>query len=281
MRSRPCTRAQTPCPTSLVGWVLGKTCGSHWCPTIIVLGHQVWTCPYSGWRPRKSAKCLQSGQHTVRVLTKIRMATAGELVPWRHFHDFLVFTSPLMHLRINHHRKFRVNPFTPESDQCQNSPAASQEIWHHTVWRTWLFIAYSDERWLYYQFSLHHSYNRFLKGWENTLFELRSERVKVIDWVDDIETYVEIPRCVSLIELSCCPAKSSDKKANTGDRSQRSDYPDALLIIQHDNGLQGTFQFHFRRRESSKWCVPSNGFRCCGGRRVHTHRPNEVKTAQW
>ena len=39
------------------------------------------------------------------------------------------------------------NPFTPESDQCQNSPAASQEIWHHTVRRTWLFIAYSDERW--------------------------------------------------------------------------------------------------------------------------------------
>ena len=58
------------------------------------------------------------------------------------------------------------NPFTPESDQCQNSPAASQEIWHHTVWRTWLFIAYWDEKWLYYKFSLHHSYNRFLKGWE-------------------------------------------------------------------------------------------------------------------
>ena len=71
-----------------------------------------------------------------------------------------------------------LNPFTPESDQCQNSPAASQEIWHHTVWRTWHFIAYSDEKWLYYKFSLQHSYNRFLKGWENTLFELRSERVK-------------------------------------------------------------------------------------------------------
>ena len=70
-----------------------------------------------------------------------------------------------------------VNPFTPESDQCQNSLAASQEIWHHTVWRTWRFIAYSDVKWLYYKFSLHHSYNRFLKGWENTLFELRSERV--------------------------------------------------------------------------------------------------------
>ena len=76
--------------------------------------------------------------------------------------------------------RFSINPFTPESDQCQNSPAASQEIWHHTVWRTWLFIAYSDEKWLYYKFSLHHSYNRFLKGWENTLFELRSERVKRI-----------------------------------------------------------------------------------------------------
>ena len=63
----------------------------------------------------------------------------------------------------------RLNPFTPESDQCQNSPAASQEIWHHTVWRTWLFIAYSDEKWLYYKFLLRHSYNRFLKGWENTL----------------------------------------------------------------------------------------------------------------
>ena len=40
-----------------------------------------------------------------------------------------------------------LNPFTPESDQCQISPAASQEIWHHTVRRTWLFITYSDERW--------------------------------------------------------------------------------------------------------------------------------------
>ena len=71
-----------------------------------------------------------------------------------------------------------LNPSTPESDQCQNSPAASQEIWHHTVWRSWLFLAYSDEKWLYYKFSLHHSYNPFLKGWKNTLFELRSERVK-------------------------------------------------------------------------------------------------------
>ena len=41
-----------------------------------------------------------------------------------------------------------------ESDQFQIPPAASQEILHHTVWRIWLFIAYSGERWIYYQFSL-------------------------------------------------------------------------------------------------------------------------------
>ena len=41
-----------------------------------------------------------------------------------------------------------LNPFTPKGDQSPISPAASPEILHHTVWRTWLFIAYSDERWL-------------------------------------------------------------------------------------------------------------------------------------
>ena len=111
---------------------------------------------------------------------------------WRtwQFHSLLwwnmvllpILTSSLINFSSNVERmyfvNFGVNPFTPESDQCQNSPAASQEIWHHTVWRTWLFIAYSDEKWLYYKFSLHHSHNRFLKGWENTLFELRSERVE-------------------------------------------------------------------------------------------------------
>ena len=42
-------------------------------------------------------------------------------------------------------KKNSVNPFTPRSDQYQTSPAASPEILHHTVWRTWLFMAYSDE----------------------------------------------------------------------------------------------------------------------------------------
>ena len=62
------------------------------------------------------------------------------------------------------HGTVTFNPFTPESDQFQISPAASPEILHHTVWRTWLFIAYSDERWLYYQFSLPHLYIFSIKG---------------------------------------------------------------------------------------------------------------------
>ena len=49
-------------------------------------------------------------------------------------------------------------PFTPKSDQRQISPAASPQILHNTEWRTWLVIAYSDEVWLYYQFSLSHQY---------------------------------------------------------------------------------------------------------------------------
>ena len=33
------------------------------------------------------------------------------------------------------------NPFTPEGDEVQTSPAASPVIIHHTLWRTWLFTA--------------------------------------------------------------------------------------------------------------------------------------------
>ena len=47
-------------------------------------------------------------------------------------------------------------PFIPKNDQCQISPVASPQILHHTVWRTWPYIAYSDQRWSYYQFSLPH-----------------------------------------------------------------------------------------------------------------------------
>ena len=74
--------------------------------------------------------------------------------------------------RRNH---YQLNPFIPKSDQYQISPAASPEILHHTVWRTWLFIAYSDARWLYYQLSLPSVIQFSLQGWENAVFELGSE----------------------------------------------------------------------------------------------------------
>ena len=56
---------------------------------------------------------------------------------------------------IQKHRSLNSWPF-PKSDQFQISPTASPEILHHAGWGTWLFIAYSDERWLHYQFSLQH-----------------------------------------------------------------------------------------------------------------------------
>ena len=65
-----------------------------------------------------------------------------------------------------------LNPFTPKSDKFQISPAASSEIW-----RTWLFIAYSDERLLYHQFSLPHCIHESRWNVENVLFELGSGSV--------------------------------------------------------------------------------------------------------
>ena len=42
--------------------------------------------------------------------------------------------------------------FTPKKDPLPISPAAPPVILHHTVRRTWLFIAYWDKRWLHCQF---------------------------------------------------------------------------------------------------------------------------------
>ena len=69
------------------------------------------------------------------------------------------------------------NPFTPKSNQCQISPAASPEILCHSLGITWLFVAYADKRWLYYQFSLPHLYISLYQVGE-CVFELGSERVK-------------------------------------------------------------------------------------------------------
>ena len=62
------------------------------------------------------------------------------------------------------------------------SPAASPIIVHHPVRRTWLFVPYSDERWLHYQFSLPHLYIFSLKGSENVLFESSGVKGSIVRW---------------------------------------------------------------------------------------------------
>ena len=82
--------------------------------------------------------CIQASLFDVSALKCMRRSIRGR--------RFLVFLLPSTAL----------NPFTPKSDQFQISPTASQGIFQHTVLRTWLFIAHSHERWLYYQFSRTH-----------------------------------------------------------------------------------------------------------------------------
>ena len=62
------------------------------------------------------------------------------------------------------------NPFNPKSDQCQISPAASPGILHHTVWRTLLFIAYSDWKIIMLPILTTSLIHFSLEGWENVLF---------------------------------------------------------------------------------------------------------------
>ena len=70
-----------------------------------------------------------------------------------------------------------LNPFTPKTDQVQISPAASPEILHHTVWRTWVFIASLRWKLIILPIIATPLVHFSLKGWENVLFELGSERV--------------------------------------------------------------------------------------------------------
>ena len=64
--------------------------------------------------------------------------------------------------------------FTPNySDQCQIFPAASPEILHHTVWRTWLFTAL---RWKMIILAIPTTSYTF-QGWDIVLFGLGSERL--------------------------------------------------------------------------------------------------------
>ena len=69
-----------------------------------------------------------------------------------------MISAPALRERETSGTRGTVHPFTPKSDRFQISPVASAEIKNSTVWRTWLFIAYSDGTRLYCQFSLPHLY---------------------------------------------------------------------------------------------------------------------------
>ena len=71
-----------------------------------------------------------------------------------------------------------LNPFTPKSDQFQISPAASPVIIHHIVWRIQLFIALLRCKIIILPILTTSLIYCSLKGCENVLFELGSERVK-------------------------------------------------------------------------------------------------------
>ena len=104
----------------------------------------------------------------------------------------------------------RLNPFTSKNEQFQISPAASAETLHHTVCRTWLFIAYSDERWLYYQFSLYLTYtlNRLGERLIN-LQKLRSKfNDKLSQWGDWFEN-TQREMTAASVSIGLVPSLSS------------------------------------------------------------------------
>ena len=88
----------------------------------------------------------------------------------------------------NLHFVLLINPFTPKSDQVQISPAAFQVILHRTVWRTWLFIAYSDWKMIILPILTTPLIHFSLKGWENVLFELGS----ICSWQALWSAFVEV-----------------------------------------------------------------------------------------
>ena len=59
---------------------------------------------------------------------------------WKPYKRVCVFPIPPFN------QEDHIYPFTRKSDRFQISPAASPEVLHYTVWRTWLLIAYSDKR---------------------------------------------------------------------------------------------------------------------------------------
>ena len=72
-----------------------------------------------------------------------------------------------------------------EGDQSQISPAASRNITSRTMKNIWLFIAHSDQRWWYFQFSLPNLHVLSWKCWKNVLSYLHFREAKDRQGIDD------------------------------------------------------------------------------------------------
>ena len=99
-----------------------------------------------------------------------------------------------------------VNPFTPKSDQCQISPAASAEILHPTVWRTQLFIAYSDV------LSPPHLDKLSVNIWENVLFELGMKGLSEYANVDHFCPTLNVFKTMLSLSLDSCWLRWTDRQ---------------------------------------------------------------------
>ena len=101
----------------------------------------------------KSSHCVWVVCFQVKRKTKKFWSTDHHLFPLKEIP--LLFVSPQL-----------INPFTPKSNQFENSLAASPELnmTSHNMKNLYrIIVAYPDKRWVYYQFSLPHLYIYFHK----------------------------------------------------------------------------------------------------------------------
>ena len=169
-------------------------------------------------------------------------------------------------------------PFIPKSDQYQISPAASPEILHHTVWRAWLSIAYSDARWLYYQLLLPSVIQFSLQGWENAVFELGSERVKI-----KVKVHICYAGECGLRSRNCRQAHSQSPTSNPFTPKFKSTFsqPFREKCISEVVRISSIIIFHLRKLWRAKFfilCDVAFWWGCKGNLSLITLGSERVKT---
>ena len=137
------------------------------------------------------------------------------------------------------HRFF--NPFIPNNDKFQISPAASPEILHHTVRRTWLFIACSDERRIIQPITTTSLTHFSLKVWENVSLS-RKAHARWIHWSPDSQ-------CCR-VSQRIAPASKSSHSQITRVRQNQNAQLISLQALTRPPRLQLTITCWRSRRET-------------------------------